>query len=182
MAVPLHLADRPLQPPLTRDHLHELTSSGYRLLFVYINGSDFSDGRKGYDVADIPNDNEIADRAEKFWQLARYLSDWRQYPETAPTHLVAVSGPKGRRFVIACSDISRDEAGCWRIPKEKIHAGGLVTVPINRKDLDALEIRGRRLSADIPITFGSFRHSVFLLYPPPHAASERGDGLATVTS
>jgi hypothetical protein len=173
IAVPLHLAGRSVQPSLTTGDLDELTNSDNPLLFVYINGSDFSDGRKGYDVAHIPEDAEIADRAEKFWQLARFLPDWRRNPNTAPTHLVAVSGPRERRFVVACSEILLDEVGFWRISENMIHPGGLVTVPIKGSDLDALELRGRRISADVPITFGSFRHSVFRLYPPPKAASER---------
>ncbi|MDP2357833.1 MAG: hypothetical protein Q8M31_17465 [Beijerinckiaceae bacterium] len=164
-AVPAAFMDRPQEPALTRSDFDRFIDDGLRFLFVYINASKFSDGRKGYDIADIPSDDEIASRSEKYWQLSKKIEGWRSKQTHFPTHLVALSGPKERRFVVGCSEIIRNTSGCWVMLDNMFHAEGMVTVPIERKNLDALGMRGRHLSSSMPIAFNSFRHSVFQLYP-----------------
>jgi hypothetical protein len=67
IGVPLSLENRISETPLKRENLKQLASEFGPVLVVYVNDQDFSDGRTGFNPAQIPTDQKIVDRIEKYW-------------------------------------------------------------------------------------------------------------------
>jgi len=158
LGVPEKYADRLTLSALERKDFLQIVGGG-SVLFVYVNDKNFTDGRVGYDPATPPSDSRILQRIDKWWQLGRYTAEWVETPANGPSVLVGISGRPGSRVVIGAVRINssgwknakRDEDGLLRIP---------TSGPSN---LDAFELRGRRVSANANIMFGAFSHQFFII-------------------
>jgi hypothetical protein len=161
LGVPLSRAERPQDEELTFATLKKDASKAnlFPILFVRINEEYFdSDGRFGYDPSKPPRDKDILARIDRWWQLARRLDDWITNPTSSPGLLVGIYGPPGAQIVIGSVFIARES---WSTAET---CEGLIHVPTRGPaDLDALELRGRRISREVGLRFGPFRQQVFIL-------------------
>jgi len=160
LGVPEHFAHRLGLPPLTRVDFLQQDEGTHRcpVLFVRISGENFEDGRVGYDPATPPTDDQILERMDRWWQLGQHVAAWRVEPERSPAVVVGVHGKPGAQIVIGTVNIDRSR---WATAQED---GGYYQIPTSGpRDLDALELRGRRISADARIKFGSFSRQSFII-------------------
>lgn len=161
LGVPAEYADRLVEPGLLRrDFLaRSVVRERCPVVFVLITEENLRDGRGGYDPANPPSDDRIRDRVEAAWQLGRRAVEWERDPTSSPRLLVGVTGPPAARTVVASLFIDRELWG-----SSNRHGDGKVSIPTSGPaDLDALRLRGRRLSAEAGISFGSWTHQQFVI-------------------
>lgn len=148
--VPPHLARRLHREPLRRSELVQLFAKKNLCpaLFVYISSEKFTDGRVGYDPAHPPSDKEILERIDHQWQLRSRLDKWSGEPRKSPGILIGVAGTSEARIIIGAVKIDRRKWGSTKID------GSDIWIPTKGpKDLDALRLRGRRISPNANIKF-----------------------------
>ena len=171
LGVPSTYAKRLNEDPLTLTQLASLKVAGktVSVLFVYIGAKKFDDGRMGYDPANPATDPLLLDRIDKYWQIGPLVEEWKLDAELSPTLLVAVSGPPQARIIISAVEIDGSQ---WHKAESD---GGLYQVPTKGpKNLDACELRGRRISPEARIVFGSFASQFFIVLDPD--GTTRGGG------
>lgn len=142
------------------------------LLLVYVNSRNFDDGRKGYNLAQPPSDDDIVTRVDRWWQLAKYTANWKMGVERGPRYLLGVSGPPAARFVVASCEIAN-----WKKWDAAAYSArnGLITIPVKTaRNLDALQLRGTRIEQTPSLSFGPYRPQQFILL------HENGDRLGGV--
>lgn len=168
---PTHLQFRPLGVPETfskRLAAPQLSKADLiakelacPMLFVRIGNLNFEgdDPRRGYSLDKPPSDPEILARMDRWWQLGRHVNIWKTSPQLSPKILVGVTGPPAHRIIIGA--VAIDQKG-WRTA-EPIK-GKLYKIPtLARPNLDAHKLRGRLLSPDIDIKFGSIMSQFFVI-------------------
>ena len=158
LGVPSDFADRLLMPALSKESLlSTLEESSYgSIIFVRISNQDFDDGRLGYDVANPSTNKEILERINKWWQIGKHIKTWQNSLENSPTLLLGITGRPGSQIVIR--SVLVDSAG-WKNP---IKSGSLYEIPTNHtENLDAFNLRGRRVSRDAQIKFGAIQCHFF---------------------
>jgi hypothetical protein len=156
LGVSAEFANRASQGPLDEGQLKKL-SHGRPVLLVYLGPEKLGD-REGVDLAHPPSESTIEERMVKWWQLDRYMDEWRASPRLVPAMLVAVSGTPTHRVVVGSLEIDTDLS---KLPWKRSAKGRLseITVHANRQ-LDFGEIRGRRLEPEL-VKFGSIRSQFF---------------------
>jgi len=117
-----------------------LDKTAHPLLVVFIN-EDESEGRRGFSLGDPPSDSEILDRMVKWWQLGSRVQKWEKNPELQPKVLVGVALDPAHRIIIGAVKIDK-------ILKSKEPDFYEMRTP-EKPSLDAHQLRGRRLCADI---------------------------------
>jgi hypothetical protein len=161
IGVPDKYAKRPSKTPLLRkDFINCQGSPATSVLFVSVSGEKFGDGRVGYDLAKPPTDEQVLDRVREWWQLSRLITKWVKTPGKSPGLLVGIHGPPGSQLVIASTKIDRR---AWK--KSKRRKGGLHRVPLfetPQPNLDAFNLRGRRLDPKARLAFDSIRSGQFI--------------------
>lgn len=153
LGVPEHLADRLALPPLKRqDFLRKCRlASRTPFVFVTVNSDDAQDGRKGYDLTKPPKDSEILERMDRWWTIGRFIPRWSRGPAHSPAVLVGVHGRPGAQVIIGAVRIDGKR---WAKPERD---GGYYAFPTDGPaNLDAFELRGRRIDRKAGIRFGSF--------------------------
>lgn len=149
LGVPGELADRPLMPPLTLREVGELT--GGALIVRNSFGADLADGRPRLDPLSQQQDDVIVDNLVKYWLLERVVAAWRADPSTRPHALLGSAGPIAHRYVPGALMINRDLL-CDDPVRE--------VTPISH-DLDAFNLRGRRLEA-VKFGRGQYEHFIWV--------------------
>jgi hypothetical protein len=92
LGIPERFAERLTLPPLFREDLiNSGGESAYPLLFVRINNTDFDDGRVGYNASNPPEDREILERLDGWWQLNSYVKEWGNDSSKSPQTLLGVT-------------------------------------------------------------------------------------------
>lgn len=157
IGVPLQFAERFAQEPLSRDDLRNRLKiyDSPRFLCVLIQNVDFDDGeggiRRGYDPANPPSDPEIQERVQRWWPLGRKFEAWADNPQQSPAILLAVHGKPGAQFIIASVLTNRQN---WHLRVTSPEDGSRLEVPIlHTPDLDAGELRGRRIALEAGLKF-----------------------------
>jgi hypothetical protein len=142
LGVPDHLAERLVARELTlSEFLTVQGSAPTPVLFVIVTDIDL-DERVGYNPANLPNEEQIRKRVDRYWQLQRFLPAWTANPQLSPGLLVGVFGSPGRQIVIASARIDR---GKWATAE--LYKGGKLCVPLCEPlNLDAFGLRGRRIA------------------------------------
>jgi hypothetical protein len=163
LGVPEYFADRLSAEALTKaDFLQLQKETQQSLLFVRIGDKNFGDGRGGgYNPANPPGDAQILERMDRWWRLGRYVTEWENIPPHSPMVLVGINGKPGAQVIIG--SVTIDISGWGTAKSEK----GFYIVPtLKTPDLDALDLRGRRVSKEANIRFGSFYSQIFLILKP----------------
>jgi predicted GIY-YIG superfamily endonuclease len=154
LGIPPDLHERPQMEELSLADVGR--AAGGALLVYLAPGVFLGDGRKRFDPA-RPNNEETVSHIEQKWQLGRLIERWSMKPQSAPRILLGVYGKVDHRFVAAALEIDRKRWGdpdlrCpqrpgrpkrWRVPL------------VDRRELDACGLRGRRLQG---VKFGRFSH------------------------
>lgn len=160
--VPEAFAERLAAPPLSDTDLKTISGGqACPFLFVRISDQNFegSDARKGYTLNKPLPDRDILERIDKWWQIGRYVEQWRLHPQQSPGTLVAVVGPPTHRIIIGAVHVDRSSWSAAHPIK-----GGLYRVPvIETPDLDAHHLRGRLLAPNSDIKFGAITSQFFVL-------------------
>jgi hypothetical protein len=165
LGVPADYAHRLEIPPLDRnDFLRGQPEDAMPVLFVSVGERDFGDGRVGYDPANPPEDNQILERVEKWWQLRRSIPAWSVDSATSPGLLVGVHGAPGAQIVIASCLIDRTE---WANAEPFPYGESKLRVPlIATPGLDAFEFRERRINREAGIAFEGIAAGFFMILNP----------------
>jgi len=158
LGVPTKYADRLCLDALrAEDLLSAQGRSPQPLLLVYISDKNFVD-RPGYNPASPPTDEQVLDRVEKRWQLGPHVHLWAAAASKAPAVLVGIHGSPGAQIVIAALHI---DPAAWSKP---VKDGAYFCIPTRGpKDLDAYALRGRKISREAGIAFGSLPSQFFML-------------------
>lgn len=151
LGVPLGVADRQIEGELQLiEFLSKQGKEPTPVLFVIVTDVVLRDGRYGYDPANPPSDEQIRDRIDRWWQLGQFLPKWRANPKESPGLLIGVFGSPGRQTVIASARI---EQAAWAKADESSHCR--LSVPlVEPLNLDAFELRGRRVAREAGLRFG----------------------------
>lgn len=158
VGVPPHLWERPQMKPLTLGQIGRRTGGA---LLVYLSPGDrLRDGRKKFD-AGIPDDETAASNIEMAWDLGPLLRVWEKRPLVAPKVILGIHGKVSHRFIVGSLLIDTANLGD---PAHKLRAkrwpGGRWRVPLaDRTDVDAFELRGRRVE---DLRFGQFSHQLHI--------------------
>lgn len=161
LGVPEEYADRLILPPLTRKDLSQSEDGAQSVMLVKISDKDFEDKRKGYDPANPPSDDEILERFEKWWQVGRFVEEWSEFPTQSPRLLIAVNGKPGRQIIIGAVFTAQNQ---WL---EAERDGALRKIPTQGpQNLDAQQLRGRRIDANAGVRFGSWTSQFFNIVKP----------------
>jgi predicted GIY-YIG superfamily endonuclease len=175
LGVPNEFVQRVDQPALAGDDLCTMARRARGLIIVNIHDRDLGDGRAGDLLADIPDDAQIAERMDRWWQLRGHaIRTWRDTSADSPGLLVGVSGRGSLRMVIASIEIDRRG---WREAIDAGERGGLLRIPhdaANLRRLDRYQIRGRRIDVAAGIDFGRFRHETFIVLDATGATIKGG--------
>ena len=156
LGVPVELADRSIEAPLTEAALKRLTGRRPALI-VYLSSKNFID-RPGIDLANPRTDAEIEERMDHWWQLNSQMSKWRGNRSLVPAILIAVSGTPAHRVVVGSAEIDAAKPLPW---ESKPEGGGFYRVPLSKHNgLDFGSIRGRRVDQTIA-TFGGVPSQFF---------------------
>lgn len=156
--VPEKYIDR-IESTINRQSLNELVAINGKILFVINNGKNFDDSRVGYDLLTPPSDDQIRARIEKWWQLANRRNTWITDQSLSPGLLIGVHGSPGQQIIIGACEIDKKGWG------EVLEGGqGLISIPLKHQSLDAFALRGKKISMDIGLKFGSFRHQQFRIF------------------
>lgn len=159
LGVPENFAERLSLAPLMREAFLKHKES---FLFVKISDKNFEeeDGndRPGYNPASPPSDEQILNRMNKWWQLGTHIERWKSGGENNPIVLIGINGRPGGQFIVGSVFIDRDN---W----DKVKCdGGLCTIPtVKTPNLDALGLRGRRISREANIKFGAFASQIIFI-------------------
>lgn len=161
LGVPAEYSNRLVMPGVVRKDFTARSVRRMRcpVVFVNITEKELGDGRPGYDPARPPSDHLILERVREAWQIGRFATEWERDPSASARLLVAVTGSPSARTIIASVSIDSSKWGSvTRYP------GGTVSVPTaGPANLDAFELRGRRLASEAGIKFGSFAHQQFVI-------------------
>jgi len=165
LGVPVEFAPRLSLPPMKReDFISVQGNNPMPIMFVFIGQQDFGDGRVGYDPANPPSDEQVLERVEKWWQIQRFLPEWSTDPQGSPGVLIGVHGKPGAQMVIASLMIDRSG---WNSDESFERGEGKIRVPtLPTRNLDAFEIRGRRIDRASGIAFEGFPAGFFVLLSP----------------
>lgn len=152
MGVPLEFASRWDLPPLNSAELREVLNAqdSPQFLCVLIKNVDFGDGRGTFDPANPPQEKKVLARIQKWWPLRQKAKIWSENPSQSPAILLGVHGKPGAQFIIASVFINCD--GWSEIIASPDNASRF-EVPISSTDLDAAELRGRRIVYDAGLKF-----------------------------
>jgi hypothetical protein len=159
LGLPNRFADRLILSALNRrDFFEKLGRAAAAVLLVYVGDQDFEDQRQGYNPANPPEDRQILERMNRWWQLGRYLKGWRKNPSQSPVVLIGLTGRPSNRFII----------GAVKIDQEKWHSaipnGGFYSIPTaGPSNLDACGLRGRRISPIAKLKFGALASQFFII-------------------
>lgn len=154
IGVPPQFAERFAQGPLSRDDLLARLSShdSPSFLCVLIQNVDFDDGeggvRRGYEPANPLKDDELLERVTRWWPIRRKREMWAENSQQSPAILLGVHGKPGAQFIIA--SILTDRRG-WRLQPDS--EARLEVPTLSTPNLDAAELRGRRISPDAGLRF-----------------------------
>ena len=166
IGVPPGFARRFALEPLSRGDLLErlATYSSPAFLCVLIQNVDFEDGeggiRRGYEPANPPTDPEILERAKRWWQIRPKLDEWAANPLQSPAILLAVHGRPGTQFIIASVLTNREN---WHLRIASEEDKSRLEVPtLPTPDLDAAELRGRRITYEAGL---KFKQGGLVLFP-----------------
>ncbi|PQV64275.1 hypothetical protein B1R32_106121 [Abditibacterium utsteinense] len=157
IGVPLQFSERYALSPLSREELLgklEVYDSNIYLC-VLIQNVDFYDEqghiRRGYEPANPPTDEEILERVKRWWQLRRKLEEWNEDSTKSPSILLGIHGKPGAQFVIASLLTDRKN---WNAASVSPENASRFEVPVlETPNLDAAELRGRRISLDAGLRF-----------------------------
>lgn len=159
LGVPPQFADRFAMAPLGRDDLIEILdeANSPSFLCVHVDDLDFEDEkgviRRGYEPSNPPSDEEITERVKRWWLLETKLADWRRNPMQSPAILLGVHGDIDNQFVIASIATDRDN---WDKATQAAEDKTRYEVPIKwTPDLDAAQLRGRRISRKAGLKFNA---------------------------
>lgn len=158
VGVPSNLWERPRLPSMS---LRQIGLQSGGALLVYLAPGDYlRDGRRKFDAA-TPSDHDAVANIEKNWDLKPLIEHWRRYPQSIPQVIVGIHGRVSHRFIVGSLEIDRDElcnpsnqrrAKRWARPRWQVPL-------LDQKDLDAYELRGRRVK---DIRFGQFSHQLHI--------------------
>ena len=163
MGVPASLAKRLDELPLSKKELVKYAKDiGSPLLLVFVNDKPFLDKRLGFDPSKIPEDKKIIERTQAWWQLKNHVANWEADLSKCPGMLIGVSGSPARRLIIGSMQIDKNNIS----NEENFVKGGLMSFPIKKCDIDFKSLRGRIISQNSGIKFGSFRHQQFIILHP----------------
>lgn len=129
------------------------------IIFVINNGQDFGDSRVGYDLLSPPTDDQIKQRIMKWWQLNLRKEHWNDSHQNSPGLLVGVFGAPGQQMIIGACEVDKNG---WS--DVEYSSGGLISIPLKNDFLDAFELRGKKISVEFGLKFGSFRHQQFRIF------------------
>lgn len=165
LGVPEIFAERLSLPALRKADFSKLQrKEKAAFLFVKISEKDFDeeDGtRFGYNPAYPPSDNQILERMDKWWQLGKHIAQWSSDPKKSPLVLIGINGRPGGQVIIGSAFVDRDS---WHETKSE---NGFYVIPtLKTSGLDALSLRGRRISKEANIKFGAFFSQIFLILNP----------------
>jgi len=159
IGVPNDLRARPFKKPLRRiDFIKNQRNSGTPVIFVKISDKNFGEG-VGYDLAKPPKDEKLQKRVKGWWQLSHLISGWARTPNKSPGLLIGIHGTPGSQLVVASIKIDRKAWG-----KAKPIKGKLYQIPVVKSlepELDAFNLRGRRVDHAAGLSFAPFRHGHF---------------------
>jgi hypothetical protein len=162
LGVPESYSERQVDPELKRIEFFDCQCTDPRpVLFVKINNQNFADARVGYDPANPPNDGQIRERIDRWWQLGKHVENWSNNPNQGPRLLVGVFGSPGQQTVIGAAKI--DETRWMNVERLR---GGIRVPLVEPLDLDAFSLRGRRIDREAGIRFGPLRHESFRILDP----------------
>lgn len=152
MGVPLEFAPRWDLPLIESAQFRGVlnTHDSPQFLCVLIKNVDFGDGRGTFDPANPPDDEKVLARVQKWWPLRQKAKIWSENPSQSPAILLGVHGKPGAQFIIASVFINRDG---WSQMIASSSDSSRFEVPIFSTDLDAAELRGRRISPDAGLRF-----------------------------
>ena len=146
-------------PALNRaDFFRRIGREAASVLFVYVGDEDFDDDRPGYNPAKPPKDQQILNRMDRWWQIGRHLEGWCKDPSQSPIVLIGLAGRPSHRFIIGAVKIDRERLGL-----AKKEAGLYSTPTKGPRDLDAFELRGRRISPEANLKFGALASQFFII-------------------
>lgn len=161
LGVPEKYAERLALPPLTKTDLCQHENIPQSVMLVKIGDKDFGDKRVVYDPANPPSDPQIRERFEKWWQVKRFAKSWSESPTESPRLLLAVTGKPGSQIIIGAVFIAQEQ---WLQAEQD---GSLLKIPTQGpQNLDAQELRGRRIDGNAGIRFGSWTHQFFCILQP----------------
>jgi hypothetical protein len=161
LGLPNDFADRVLLPALSRRDVFRhigRSESVTSVLLVYVGDKEFEDGRKPYNPANPPKEDEILERMDRWWQIGRHIEHWRKNASESPAVLIGLSGPPKDRFIIGAIKIYQVK---WdSVDKD----GGLYSIPTTEpNDLDAFGLRGRKISPEANLKFGGWTSQFFII-------------------
>ncbi len=159
LGVPPQYAERVAMAPLTSDDLIEIldAQNSPSFLCVHLANIDFvgADGiaRRGYDPANPPSDEEIANRVKGWWRLETKLAEWQRHPMQSPAILLAIHGDIDNQFVFASLATDRDS---WDKAARDAADETLYEVPVKENlGLDVAGVRGRRIARKVGLKFNA---------------------------
>jgi hypothetical protein len=155
LGVPLELADRARQRPLTLSEIGRRTRGA---LLVYLAPGDLlSDGRRKFDPA-RPDDRIAVINTDRWWQIGRLQEQWLEEPRTAPRVVLGVHGVVKHRFIVASLRIDASRLGQSRMRDPRRSSRWRIPL-IDDRDLDTSGIRGRRVA---DATFSNMAHQLHI--------------------
>lgn len=162
LGVPVEFAPRLSLAALQReDFLRLQGDTPMPVLFVSVGQRDFGDGRVGYDPANPPSDDQVLERVEKWWQLQKFMPEWSAVPAGSPGLLIGVYGKPGAQMVIASLTIDRS---AWNRAELFERGEGKISVPtLPTRNLDAFELRGRKIHREAGIAFEGVAAGFFIV-------------------
>jgi hypothetical protein len=162
LGVPDNFAERPSKEKLQLDDFILVQKdSPMPVLFVRVNDKNFDDGRVGYDLANPPTDVQTRERVDRWWQLSGYVNKWSETPNESPGLLIGITGKPGAQLVIASLMIDRN---AWGMVEAYSRGEGKISIPLTTPtDLDAFNLRGRRVDRTAGLAFNSFASGCYII-------------------
>jgi hypothetical protein len=164
LGVPEAFAERVTMDPLTEGDLHQVGRamdggvSPYPILFVKIGSKTFADGREGYNLADPPSDEQILARMDRWWPLGcPAVTQWTVEPAQSPGLLVGVTGPAKNQIIIGAVYVDRYQWAAMDPVPGRDHKWRYPVPTQGPRDLDACQLRGRRISVEAKIPFSRIK-------------------------
>ena len=158
VGVPPHLWERPQMKPLTLGQIGRMTGGA---LLVYLSpGKRLRDGRLKFDAA-LPDDEIAASNIERSWDLRPLLDRWVERPQSAPKVILGIHGKVSHRFIVGSLLIDTENLGdeAHRLKAKRWPRDRWRVPLLDRTDLDACELRGRRVD---DLRFGQFSHQLHI--------------------
>lgn len=151
MGVPMGFSSRVLELPVPLADLKE-RSRRLPIMLVLVNDKTLDD-REGVNLAAPPSNEAIEARMVKWWQVNRFMDDWRNDPRRIPAVLLAISGKPAHQIIIGSLQVDRNVE---RLPWASGKIGTSEVPVIPNDDLDYLQLRGRRMAQGVA-NFGGIR-------------------------